>query len=208
MAMIATQDIALKNFFRKKIVLNDHNLPSKGPFILAPTHRSRWDGLMITMAAGRRITKKDCRFMVTHSEMNGIQGWFLNRLGCFPIHQGYPTLLSMRYALDLILANEQLVVFPEGKINRTGKEIPLKQGLIRLAQLSLRQGAKVHVIPVGVGYSEMIPNLLGKAALCFGKPLIVDKLGKAAALEFNLELRKRMHAAEKIALKNVGRVVS
>ena len=48
------------------------------------------------MAMGRRVTKKDCRFMVTKSEMRGIQGWFLKRLGCFSINQLSPSLLSIK----------------------------------------------------------------------------------------------------------------
>ena len=85
--MVATQDIALNNFFRRKIVIGEENLPLKGALVLAPTHRSRWDALMLTMAAGRRVTNRDCRFMVTRTEMKGLQGWFLERLGCFPVDQ-------------------------------------------------------------------------------------------------------------------------
>ena len=63
----------------KQILKNGFPIPINSSIILAPTHRSRWDGLILTMAMGRRVTKKDCRFMVTKSEMRGIQGWFLKR---------------------------------------------------------------------------------------------------------------------------------
>ena len=53
--------------------------------------------------------------------MRGIQGWFLKRLGCFSINQLSPSLSALRYAIDLIEKGEQLVVFPEGKINKYGK---------------------------------------------------------------------------------------
>ena len=76
--MFVTQDIVLRFFFTKKKILNNSlSIPINSSIIFAPTHRSRWDGLILTMAMGRRITKKDCRFMVTKSEMRGIQGWFL-----------------------------------------------------------------------------------------------------------------------------------
>ena len=65
LAMWLTQDIVMRFFFSKKIIIGKENLSSlKGSVILAPTHRSRWDGLALTLAAGRRITNKDCRFMV------------------------------------------------------------------------------------------------------------------------------------------------
>ena len=90
LAMVATQDLALRFQFRRRLVLQAENLPHNGPVLLAPTHRARWDALMLPMAAGRRVTGRDCRFMVTTTEMRGLQGWFLKRLGCFPVDQGGP----------------------------------------------------------------------------------------------------------------------
>ena len=203
--MFATQDFALNNFFKRRIVIGREFLPLSGAVVLAPTHRSRWDALMLTMAAGRRITNRDCRYMVTRSEMKGLQGWFLNRVGCFPIDQGRPSLISLRYAVDLLIARQQLVVFPEGKINRFGEPISLKKGLIRLAQLASKNGLEVNVVPVGLGYSEVIPKLCGSAAICFSKPITIAQLGKDASYDFNIELSKRMYAAEKAALLAVGR---
>ena len=74
LAMLVTQDLALRFQFRERLVLNAHHLPHTGPVLLAPTHRARWDALMLPFAAGRRITGRDCRFMVTTTEMRGIQG--------------------------------------------------------------------------------------------------------------------------------------
>ena len=88
-AMFVTQDVVLRFFFRKKKILkNGFSIPINSSIILAPPHRSRWDGLILTMAMGRRVTKKDCRFMVTKSEMRGIQGWFLKRT-LYPSHFGF-----------------------------------------------------------------------------------------------------------------------
>ena len=101
--MVTTQDMVLNNYFRERIVLGIKNLPLGGAVLLAPTHRARWDGLMLTMAAGRRITGRDCRFMVTRTEMKGVQGWFLERLGCFPVDQLRPSLKSLRFAIDLMV---------------------------------------------------------------------------------------------------------
>ncbi len=206
LAMIATQDIALKFFFKRRIVLGRENLPTEGAVVLAPTHRSRWDALMLTMAAGRRVTKRDCRFMVTLSEMQGLQGWFLNRLGCFPINKKKPSLVSLRYSIDLLVAGMQLVVFPEGRINRKGKPIRIEKGLVRLSQLALRNGVDVKVVPIGLGYSEVIPRLFGKAAICFGEPIKISEVSRVAAEEFDNKLSSRMSLAEKDALLAVGRI--
>jgi len=205
LAMVVTQDLVLKNYFRERIVLGCENLPRNGAVVLAPTHRSRWDGLMITMAAGRRVSNRDSRFMVTLTEMKGIQGWFLQRLGCFPVNQTRPSLTSLRFAIDLMIDGQQLVVFPEGKINRTERPIRLKQGLSRLAQLADGKGVDVTVVPVGLGYSQKRPKPFSKAAICFEKPMKVTGVGREATTGFNKELAYLMGAAERSALRALGR---
>jgi len=110
LAMWLTQDIVIRFFFSKKIIKGKEFLNFLDePLIIAPTHRSRWDGLILTSAIGRRVTNRDCRFMVTTHEMKGIQGWFLKRLGCFSINQVSPSLFSLRYAVELIFSKNQLV---------------------------------------------------------------------------------------------------
>ena len=205
-AMFVTQDIVLKFFFsKKKVIKNNILIPSNSSIILAPTHRSRWDGLVLTMAFGRRVTKKDCQFMVTKSEMKGIQGWFLRRLGCFSINQLSPSLNTLRYAIELIIKKQQLVVFPEGKINKYGKNLILKEGLYRLARLATKKTDSITIIPIGIAYSRVTPKFRDKVTLCFGDPLLINDHINLSIKEFNEILQNKMIQAEKIALKNVGR---
>ncbi len=204
--MFVTQDVVLRFFFRKKKILkNGFSIPINSSIILAPTHRSRWDGLILTMAMGRRVTKKDCRFMVTKSEMRGIQGWFLKRLGCFSINQLSPSLSTLRYAIDLIEKGEQLVVFPEGKINRYGKNLVLKEGLYRLARLATTKKTSVIIVPIGIAYSKVPPNFRGKFCLSFGQPIAINDYLNFPIKEFNTFLNEKMTQEEQKALKNVGR---
>ena len=204
--MLVTQDIVMKFFFsKKKIINNNFSIPKNSSIILAPTHRSRWDGLVITMAIGRRVTKKDCRFMVTKSEMKGIQGWFLKRLGCFSINQLSPSFSALRYALHLIEKGEQLVVFPEGKINKNGKKLILKEGIYRLARLAAKKTKSIIIIPIGIAYNEVSPRFRGQFCLSFGKPILMDDFLKLTIKEFNKFLYEKMVEEEKLALKNVNR---
>ena len=204
--MFVTQDIILRFFFnKKKIINNNFSIPKNSSIILAPTHRSRWDGLILTMAMGRRITKKDCRFMVTKSEMRGIQGWFLKRLGCFSIDQLSPSLSKLRYAINLIEKGEQLVVFPEGKINKYGKKLVLKEGLYRLARLATKKTKSIIIIPIGIAYSKVSPNFRDEFCLSFGQPIFMKNSLNFTIEEFNNLLYERMLKEEKIALKNVDR---
>jgi 1-acyl-sn-glycerol-3-phosphate acyltransferase len=196
LAMVASQDIGLRFFFRSVQVLGRENLPLSGPLLLAPTHRARWDALLLPHAAGRRITGRDCRFMVTVDEMRGLQGWFLHRLGCFPVSQGRPSLASMRYAVDLLAAGEQLVVFPEGRIVREQIPLRLHQGLARLAMLAAGLGVTVPVVPVGIAYGHLPPRRGDGAVLCFGPPLSLEGQGRQAASAFTDHLAAAMAEVE------------
>ena len=204
--MFLTQDIILKFFFsKKKIIKNGFSIPKNSSVILAPTHRSRWDGLVLTMAMGRRVTQKDCRFMVTRSEMRGLQGWFLKRLGCFSINQLSPSLSALRYAVYLIEKGEHLVVFPEGKINKSRKKLVLKEGLYRLARLASKKTSYITIVPIGIAYSKVSPRFRGEFCLSFGKPILMHDYLNLTINEFNKLLNERMKKEEEIALKNVGR---
>lgn len=207
-AVAVTEDLALPGFFSGVRVLGREHLPAQGPVLLAPTHRARWDALLLPYAAGRRVTGRDCRFMVTIDEMAGLQGWFLHRLGCFPVDQGRPTMASLRLAIDLLAEGQQVVVFPEGRIQREDGEIHLHQGLARLAQLAKGQGVDVAVVPIGIGYSRAIPRMGDQAALCFGPPLTPAGQGRETAKAFTTELAVAMRSAEQAARTAVGRPIS
>ncbi|MCP9927658.1 1-acyl-sn-glycerol-3-phosphate acyltransferase [Cyanobium sp. CH-040] len=189
LARLVTQDITLPLWFRAISVEGIERVPRRGPVLLAPTHRARWDGLLLPHAAGRRATGRDCRFMVTIDEMEGLQGWFLRRLGCFPVNQLRPSLGSLRHAVELLEAGEQLVVFPEGRIRRHADEPMLLQpGLARIAALAGSRGVPVQVVPVGIAYGHPWPRPCGRAAVCFGEPMRIDTAGREAAALFTEQL--------------------
>jgi len=205
-AMALTQDVALAGFFRGGVqVLGGEHLLPHGPLLLAPTHRSRWDALMLPRAAGRRVTGRDCRFMVSSDEMVGLQGWFLHRLGCFPVNPRKPAAASLRFAVELLQAGQQLVVFPEGRIQQDDAPLRLMPGLPRLAALAEGQGVAVPVLPVGIAYSHARPRFGDRAALCFGAPLRLRGPGREAAAALNVELVAGLEAVERLAREAVGR---
>jgi 1-acyl-sn-glycerol-3-phosphate acyltransferase len=205
LAMVATQDLALPLWFSRIRVEGQQWLPHAGPVLLAPTHKARWDALLLPHAAGRRITGRDCRFMVTLDEMRGLQGWLLRRLGCFAVNQARPSLASLRHALELLEAGEQLVVFPEGRIRQEGPEpLRLQQGLARLVALAASHGVSVPVLPVGIAYSQTIPRPCDRAALCIGEPMRIAGGGRDGAQGFTRELAEAMAMLERRAVACLG----
>ena len=143
--------------------------------------------------------------MVTKSEMRGIQGWLLKRLGCFSINQLSPSLTALRYAVDLIEKGEPLVVFPEGKINKYGKKLVLKEGLYRLARLATKKTGSIVIVPIGIAYSEVSPKFRSEFCLSFGKPIAINDYLNFNINEFNKFLNEKMIKEEETALKNVCR---
>jgi 1-acyl-sn-glycerol-3-phosphate acyltransferase len=165
--------LVLPFYFGKIKVTGQENLPTEGPVILAPTHRARWDALLVPYATGRNVTGRDLRFMVSADEVKGIQGWFIRRLGGFPVNTRHPTIASLRHGVEVLQNGEMLVIFPEGGIFRDGQVHTLKPGLARLAiQAETSQpGLGVQVVPIALEYSDAYPEWGCDVKICIGKPL-------------------------------------
>ncbi len=163
-------------FFRQIKVEGRENLPRSGPVIFAPTHRSRWDAFMIPFAAGHDVTGRHLRFMVSANEVVGFQGWFIRRLGGFPIDTTRPAIASLRHGMELLQAGEALVIFPEGDIFRDLEIQPLKPGLARLAiQAEISQpNLGVNVVPIYLRYTPPFVPWRSRVKIRIGTPIQVS----------------------------------
>ncbi|MDZ7957175.1 MAG: 1-acyl-sn-glycerol-3-phosphate acyltransferase [Aulosira sp. DedQUE10] len=159
-AYLLGRHFLLPSFFGHIQIIGQENIPQTGPVILAPTHRSRWDALLVPYAAIACKTKKDLRFMVTSTECQGLQGWFVRRLGGFPIDPKRPAISTLRHGVDLLEQKKTLVIFPEGGIYRDGKVHPLKPGIARLALSAEASEPElgIKIIPISINYSQPYPN--------------------------------------------------
>ncbi len=149
------QRVFLPAMFRSIRVVGQENLPRTGPVILAPTHRSRWDALLVPAMAGHGVTGRYLRFMVTADEMTGFQGWVIRNLGGFPVDTRKPGVASLRYGIELLQAGEMVVIFPEGgnlQANRRCDLNRLHPGLARLALQADR--ADLQVVPMAIDYGN------------------------------------------------------
>ncbi|MBK1987608.1 1-acyl-sn-glycerol-3-phosphate acyltransferase [Sphaerospermopsis aphanizomenoides BCCUSP55] len=153
-------NIVIPLFFGHINITGQKNIPASGPIILAPTHRSRWDSLLLPYANGRYVTGRDMRFMVTISECQGLQGWFVRRMGGFPVDPQRPAIATLRHAIDLMVQGEMLVIYPEGGIYRDGTVHTLKSGISRLALSaeSIHPNLGIQIIPIAIKYSQSYPN--------------------------------------------------
>lgn len=164
-------------YFGKIEVFGREHLPRTGPVILAPTHRSRWDSILVPLAAGYHITRRHLRFMVTADEVVGVQGWFIRRMGGFPIDTTRPAISSLRHGVDLLHQGEVLVIFPEGNIFREQHVQRLKPGLARLA-LQAETSSHIHlgikIVPITLHYSHPLVPWRTRVKIKIGQPLQVN----------------------------------
>jgi 1-acyl-sn-glycerol-3-phosphate acyltransferase len=169
------QHIVLPGYFREIEVIGKEHIPQTGAAILAPTHRARWDAILIPYVFGPYVTGRDLRFMVSSDEMTGIQGWFARRLGGFAIDTNKPGIASIRNSVELLHNQELLTIFPEGNIFRDGTLHPLKKGLARIAMQaeSLKPGLDLKVIPVNLNYERPEPRFRDRVSIEIGTPLEV-----------------------------------
>lgn len=187
--------IVLPFYFRRIQVTGEENLPQNGPVILAPTHRSRWDALMVPYAAGRYVTGRDLKFMVTSDEVKGIQGWFIRQLGGFPVNIKHPTISSLRHGVELLLDRQMMVIFPEGGIFHDNQLHRLKPGLARLALQaeSNHPGLGVKIVPINIHYGTPFAQWWCGVKIKIGTPLIVadycDEPTKQSAQKLTSDLQ-------------------
>ncbi len=193
--------IVLPLYFGKLTVTGQENLPATGPVILAPTHRSRWDALVVPGITGRTVTGRDLTFMVSANEASGLQGWFVRRLGGFPVNTDRPSIRTLRHGVEVLLQQEMLVIFPEGNIFRDGSVHPLKPGLARLAvsAQTTHPDLGVQVVPIGIKYSQSYPQWGCDVCIRIGSPLKVadyNSLGsvKQSAKQLTMDLENALKA--------------
>lgn len=189
--------VLLPFYFGNLEVTGQENIPQSGPVIVTPTHRSRWDALIVPYAAGRYASDRDLRFMVSEDEVKGLQGWFIKRMGGFPVNTRHPHASSLRHASQLLCQGEAIVIFPEGNIYRQKEVNPLKRGVALLAlQAQVKsQVGDVKIVPIGIDYSQPYPNWGTDVRVKIGKPLNVGAYDTATLKKSSQQLTNDLQAA-------------
>ena len=195
-------EVVCRALWRPRILYRDR-LPERGPYILAPSHRSFLDTFFVAAVVRRRI-----RFMGKAELFR--RPWaarFFRALGGFPVERGTTDRSAVRNAVAALEGGEPLVVFPEG----TRRSGPLVEDLHDgVAYVAAR--CRVPVVPVGIGGSEEIlargrklPKLK-RVVLVVGEPLDPPsadgpvRRGAVAALteQLRAELQKAFDEAQAV----------
>ncbi len=139
--------------FRVKVIGRE-NVPTAGPYVVAPTHRS-----IVDIPLTATVTRRRIRYMGKQELWNTKFGaWLFTSLGGFPVDRSAGTG-AVRAALARLAAGEPVVVFPEGTRRHGRAVVDLQDGA---AFLAVKAG--VPIVPVGIAGSEdIMPS--GKAMI-------------------------------------------
>lgn len=122
----------LRLYFRVRISGAQH-LPKHGAAIIVPNHKDFWDAFFVAIATRRHV-----RFMTASETLRGVHGYFLVRLGAFPVKRGQSDDDAVETARIILSQGGLLALFPEGTTIPDAETVgEPHQGAARLA-LELR----------------------------------------------------------------------
>ncbi|KUG04667.1 1-acyl-sn-glycerol-3-phosphate acyltransferase [hydrocarbon metagenome] len=158
-----------------------HNLPKKGPAIIAANHISSWDPFLVAVASPRPV------YFLAKAELynNRLLAAILKGLHAFPVKRGTADRGAIRKALDILNKGRFLGIFPEG--TRT-TDTAVQAAQTGAAMLALKSGAEL--IPVAcIGTARRIPWGWGRTKLTVrvGSPMDLSVYREQKANSATLE---------------------
>jgi 1-acyl-sn-glycerol-3-phosphate acyltransferase len=132
--------------FRPSVTGTEH-VPTTGPYVIAPSHRSNAD-----FAFAIYVTPRKTFFMAKDQLWKSkLLGGFVGAMGAFPVARGSADRAALSAAEAVLRAGEPLVLFPEGT-RRFGDTVEqLHEGA---AFLAARTGAPI--VPVGIANTDRV----------------------------------------------------
>jgi 1-acyl-sn-glycerol-3-phosphate acyltransferase len=157
----------------REFVLGAEHVPATGPVLLAVTHISHLEPVIISSLIERQI-----HWMArTEFYKYRLGAAVLHRVGAFPVDRSGPALPSLRKAIELVRAGRAVGVFPEGGVAR-GADSVLHGGAIRQGVCLIALRTSTPVIPVVVlgaralnHIGPWLPRRRARLWLAFGLPL-------------------------------------
>lgn len=157
------------------------DLPEGGALLCA-NHISGWDPILIALSLPRdaRLTvmAKDQLFRIP------LLGFFLRKLGIFPVKRGGNDLTAMKTAMKVLSGGNRLLVFPEGTRVEERGEVEAKGGVTMMAT---RTG--VPMVPIYCGGKH---KFLRKTTIVFGKPYMPVIAGRKPTPDENRAIAKEI----------------
>ena len=142
----------------------------QNPYILCSNHISDLDPVFIILAAPHKA--KICFMAKAELFKIKILGWFIKKVGAFPVNRGKGDTGAIDHAEEIIRHGGRLGIFIEGTRSRTGEFLPPKSGAALIA-------SKTHadILPVCLSAPKGKVRLFHKVAVHFGEKIPYERLG-------------------------------
>lgn len=172
-------------------VVGLEDFPEEGALLCA-NHASGWDPILIALNlpkdARLTVMAKDQLFRIP------LLGFFLKKLGIFPVKRGGNDLTAMKTAMKVLSGGNRLLVFPEGTRVEEQGEVEAKGGVTMMAT---RTG--VPMVPVYCGGKH---KFFRKTTIVFGKPYVPVIAGRRPTPDENRaiaqEILERIYALSEV----------
>lgn len=191
--------IILKTFFRLKAA-GLHNLPEKGPYIIAPNHASYLDAFCIGGALPSKLFTDLYSLGVQEYFVGGLRGSFARVAHVIPIDTEAYLNKAMQLSSYVLRKGKSLLIFPEGGRSFDGELMEFKKG-VGILSVELN----VPVVPVYIeGSFQALPRTakwpkFTGIKVKFGKPLYPSEIEESKKLSdmdvyqfFMHEVRRRV----------------
>ena len=179
-------------------VVNKKLIPKKGGVVLACNHFSNLDVILLQLNIGRGL-----KYLAKKELMkNKFVGWFLKKLGAFPVDRENGDIAATKFALKTLKDGKALCMFPEGTRNKSdSNELQdLKSGAVLFA--SKTSSPLVPMMFVSK------PRLFHKSYLIVGEPVVFNFIdpnrpSKSELNEAVAKLSQIMKNLQNSHLKNI-----
>lgn len=186
-----------------KLVYNFHiegieNIPQDRSVVMASNHRSYADPVILTMPMKRKVT-----YMAKEELFkNKLFGWFITKLGAFPVKRGAGDMQVIDDAVSILESGKNLVIFPEGTRSKDGK---VGKGKTGVALIAAKSGS--DVLPCGIIFEGEKLRFRSKLTLRFGKVIPAEKIAVDDASPKTLKAVKQriMNAITELVEENSGK---
>lgn len=117
----------MKGFIRPKII-NSNYIPKDGRIVLAGTHTSNLDSLLLMSS-----TKRAIHFLAKKELFSGIKGLIFRNMGLIAVDREKDNHNSLSLAINYLNDEKVIGIFPEGTTEKGRGLLPFKIGSVKMA---------------------------------------------------------------------------
>ncbi len=133
--IVAVGTLLLRLLDVRRTVRGIENFPTQGGVVLAMSHFSYFDFILVEWAIWRS-RRRYIRFMATKNSFeHPVGGPLMRSMGHIPVDRSKGAT-AYRYAYDTLARGEIVGVFPETRVSGSFTLLPFKKGAVRMAAIS------------------------------------------------------------------------